>query len=192
MPRLSRLASQRRKLMPKIARAFARRGYRGATTAEIARACGVKEAILYRHWSDKQAMFIAAIEHVFDASIKTWNQLIRDLDASAAARRLLAYEARHHGEFGLYRLLFAGLGECRDPRIAAALRRTYLRFARFLQRRIALHWHGRDRHGAATRAAWAFVGLGTVANIGRELTLLGDRARARLLSEMGGQILEFR
>jgi hypothetical protein len=38
-------------------------------------------------------------------------------------------------------------------------------------------------------AAWALVGLGTVASIARELDLLGDRERRRLMTEVGGLLL---
>ena len=46
-----------------------------------------------------------------------------------------------------------------------------------------------DSHAAAFRDAWALVGLGTVASIGRELDLLNDSQRRRLVAEIGRLIL---
>jgi hypothetical protein len=53
----------------------------------------------------------------------------------------------------------------------------------------------RPRAGAeagvdAELVAWALVGLGTAANVGRELGLLSGRARARLLGEVGAALLD--
>ena len=76
----------------------------------LARRCGVQETILYRLWPDKKAMFIAAIEWVYDLSTRTWEDLLAGGAAKkSAAERLLDYEATHHGEFGLYRIVFAGV-----------------------------------------------------------------------------------
>lgn len=40
---------------------FARQGYHGTSTAEIARAAGCAEAVLYRHFDSKQALFAAVV-----------------------------------------------------------------------------------------------------------------------------------
>jgi AcrR family transcriptional regulator len=41
---------------------FAQRGFRGTTTAQIARACDVSEAILFRHFPTKQRLYQAILE----------------------------------------------------------------------------------------------------------------------------------
>src|SRR5437868_4048708 len=116
MARPSLVAEKRKELMPVVARAFAEMGYRRTTTADLARRCGVRENILYRLWPDKKAMFVAAIEHVFDLSVETWGKLLEQpTKKQSAARRLLEHEASHHGELGLYRIVFAGLSETDDP-----------------------------------------------------------------------------
>ena len=195
MPRPNQSAQRRQEFTPIIARAFAELGYRRTTTAELADRCGVRENILYRLWPDKKAMFIAAIEYVYGLSVRTWEGLLGEGDDKrGAAHRLLDYESVHHGEFGLYRIVFAGLSETDDPEIRRALRHMYDRFHRFIKQRIA---EARDGEAAealpeATLAAWAVVGLGTVASVTRELGLLSDRQRRRLLAEIGGSLLEGR
>lgn len=197
MARPSRTAERRRALAPILAGAFAELGYRRATTAELAERCGVRENILYRLWADKKAMFIAAIEYVYELSAAVWQRVLDEGGGGPdGARRLLAYESEHHGEFGLYRIVFAGLSETDDAEIRGALAGMYRRYQRFIAGRVRAHRGrrggpgGRQRGGAdAELVAWAIIGLGTVASITRELGLAGERQRRRLLGELGGELL---
>ncbi len=191
MPRPDRSRERREELLPKIAAVFAEMGYRRATTSALARRCGVQEPILYRLWPDKKGMFLASIEYVYALSTRIWKDLPAE-GGTSAAERILAYEADHHGEFGLYRILFAGLGETDDPEIEDALRRTYLRFQRFVRDRIVEHRRSRKGNAAPEpeAAAWAVVGLGTIVSAGRELGLFGPKDRRRILSAAGRALLE--
>lgn len=193
MPRPSQIREKRAELIPVVARAFAELGYRRTTTAALAERCGVRENVLYRLWPDKRAMFIAAIDYVYDLSAAVWQRLLDQDDGAARSRaeRVLNYEAEHHGEFGHYRIVFAGLSETDDPEIHAALANMYQRYQRFVREQIATYRGGDASAGApdAALAAWAVVGLGTVASIGRELGLISDRQRRRLLSDIGALLL---
>jgi len=183
--------SDPRRLLPILARAFAELGYRRATTAELARRCGVRENILYRAWPSKKAMFLAAIEYIFDSSRQTWERLLADGSADDAAQRVLDYESVHHGEYGLYRVVFAGLSETDDPEIRSALRRMYLHFQRFIAQRLRETPPRQRRAATAPEAmAWILVGVGTVANIGRELELLGAPERQDLFRQVGQLFLK--
>jgi AcrR family transcriptional regulator len=66
MPRPNQSAEKRQALLPILAEAFAEVGSRKATTAELARRCGVQETILYRLWVDKRAMFLASIDRILE------------------------------------------------------------------------------------------------------------------------------
>lgn len=192
MPRPSQIDAKRRELLPIVAQAFAELGYRRTTTAELAARCGVQETILYRLFADKRRMFIAAIGFVYDNSIRVWQQLLGASDHGVGpARALLDYESTHHGELGLYRIVFAGLSETDDPEIRDALRQMYRHFARFAAEQIAAE-RGHDGRAPAadeTLAAWALIGLGTVASIGNELDLLSPAQRARLFSQIGTRLI---
>ncbi|MBI5762015.1 MAG: TetR/AcrR family transcriptional regulator [Planctomycetes bacterium] len=192
MPRRSLSHEKRREFLPILAKAFAELSYRRTTTAELARRCDVRENILYRLWPDKKAMFIAAIDYVFDLSAKTWGAILAECKTPAeGASRLLEYEARHHGEFGHHRIVFAGLSETDDPEIRAALRRMFGRFQRFLANQIETSRGRKSSKSAAEPAmiAWAMLGLGTAANISRELDLLTGAQRRRLIGQMGELLL---
>jgi AcrR family transcriptional regulator len=192
MGRPNQSTQRRRAAIPIIAETFAELGFRRTTTAELAQRCGVRENVLYRLWPDKKAMFIAAIKYVYEVSATTWGRLLAEDDGKAsAATRLLEYESTHHGEFGLYRIVFAGLSETDDVEIRDALAEMYRRYHRFIQRQIDAHRAQGDAGAApsATLAAWAVIGLGTVANIGRELGLLRDGQRKQLMATVGQALL---
>ncbi len=57
-----RAKDRRRQLLKIAADLFARRGYHGATTAELARLAGITEPILYRHFEHKLDLFISVID----------------------------------------------------------------------------------------------------------------------------------
>lgn len=195
MPRPSQAREKRKQLLPAIARAFAELGYRRTTTAELAGRCQVQENTLYRLWPDKKAMFIAAIEYVYDLSVELWTGLLAEPADGSPAERLLSYEAEHLGEFGHARIIFAGLSETDDPEIRAALARMYQRYQKFVREQLGQHRAGKKKDQEETDPAliaWAFVGLGTVASIARELNLLGERDRKRLLTHVGRLLLEGR
>ena len=191
MPRPNQSNERRQRFTPILAKTFAELGYRRATTAALAEACGVQETVLYRLWSDKRAMFIAAIEYIYDLSVAKWDKLVAaSSDGRSPAERLLKYEATHHGEFGMYRIVFAGLNEADDPQIHAALCRMYSRYNSFIVRRLNEHRGDREDCVADGLSAWALIGLGTITSIGRELGLLSPEARQKLWEEAGRHMLD--
>ncbi len=127
-----------KRMLPLVARAFADLGYRRATTAALAKRCGVRENVLYRAWPDKKAMFIASIDFVWQRSMDIWQRLVEESGKTGAeaATLILEYESKHHGETGLYKVVFAGLTELDDPQVAAALRNMYRSFHAFITRQV--------------------------------------------------------
>jgi AcrR family transcriptional regulator len=193
MARTSKASERREAFLPIVVRTFAEFGYRRTTTAELAKRLDVRENILYRLWSDKKAMFIASIEYVYNQSVEIWKKLLdQENTKTSTAEQILAYEANHHGEFGLYRIIFAGLSEVDEPEIRKTLKEMYARFHSFVRDQIAAH-HEKyeiDLKPDAAILAWAILGLGTVANISRELGMLTDPQRKKLISEAGQVLLE--
>lgn len=193
MPRVSQIDEKRKELLPIVALAFAELGYRRATTAELALRCEVRENILYRLWPDKKTMFIASIDYVYEQAASTWRQVLSETDDNAdAAMRLLKHEAEHYGESGLHRIIFSGLSEVDEPEIREALRKMYGRFHRFIRGQVTAHRNGARASRLPDEAvsAWAIVGLGNVANIGRELGLLTTRQRKKMFREAGRLMLD--
>jgi AcrR family transcriptional regulator len=190
VPRTPRLDEQRKEILPILAHAFGELGYRRTTTAELARRCGVRENILYRHWSDKSAMFVAALDHVHDLAIETWQRVLEDAASGAkAAGDVLDYEARHLGEFGNYRIIFSALGDIDTPEIKRALRRMYRSFFRLIRDALVTARRGRDREPDADQAAWAVIGLGTISTILDALGLLSGPKRGELIRRAGRSLI---
>jgi AcrR family transcriptional regulator len=179
-----------RRLLPILASAFAQLGYRRATTAELARRCGVRENTLYRAWPSKKAMFLAVIEYVFDAARSIWEGLLAKGEPQHAAQRVLDYESVHHGELGLYRVVFAGLSETDDPEIRSSLRRMYLQFQKFIAAQVRSADTARSSPADPELIGWLLVGVGTVSNIARELGLLSAAQRRALFLEVGRAFLQ--
>ena len=206
MARPNRSDERRREVVRPVAETFAELGYRRTTTAVLAERCGLQEVALYRLWPDKKAMFVAAIEFVGDNTERIWDGLVPGAgagsgavgragkDASSGAERLLAHEAKHLGEFGFHRILFAGFSETDDPDIHAALRGVYERLLQRIGALVAAHRAARgsalDRAlPAALLTAWALVGLGTATNLGRELGMLDEAGRTDLFAAIGRHLL---
>lgn len=204
MPRPSQAAQKRAEHIATVARAFADLGYRRTTTAELASRCALPENVLYRLWPDKKSMFIAAIDHVYARAAMVWQRLLDKHVSGSRAEALLKYEAEHLGELGFARIVFAGLSETDDPDIRGALSRMYLGYQQFVEDQVRAHRNGaagQSGKGGARKgtrsetridpalAAWALIGIGTVGNIARELTLLNGKERSRLVTLAGTALL---
>lgn len=59
-------ADRRTSILEAATTAFAARGFDGARTLEIAEAAGVSEALLYRHFPSKQALYDAVLERLIE------------------------------------------------------------------------------------------------------------------------------
>jgi AcrR family transcriptional regulator len=191
MARPNRSAERQKGAVPTIAATFAELGYRRTTTAILAERCGLTEVALYRLWPDKRAMFVAAIGHVGANTERIWDGLAAARGSASVAERILRHESRHLGEFGFHRILFAGFSETDDPAIRGALRAVYDRLLARIARHVAEHRAARKAKDLppALLTAWALVGLGTATNLGRELDLLGERARNQLFAAVGAHLL---
>ena len=64
---------RRRQLLEAALDLFSRKGFKGTTTKEIAAAAGVTEAIVFRHFASKQALYQAVLDHCHEsAEMQEW------------------------------------------------------------------------------------------------------------------------
>jgi TetR/AcrR family transcriptional regulator len=61
-------ADRQRQLLEVAMNVFSRRGFKGATTKEIAAAAGVAEAVIFQHFPSKEALYSAVLELHLDIS----------------------------------------------------------------------------------------------------------------------------
>ncbi len=75
------MSERRQQLISAAIRVFASRGFRGATTREIALAAGVTEAVIFQHFPDKDALYAAILEHKAEQQLA--NDWMAELDGAA-------------------------------------------------------------------------------------------------------------
>ncbi|MCC6873732.1 MAG: TetR/AcrR family transcriptional regulator [Sandaracinaceae bacterium] len=141
---------------------FSRGGFRGATTAALAQAAGITEALLYRHFRSKKALFLGALAHVLD---RVEREVAARLDAHddpvAGLESLFGYfheQLREDPQFG--HLIYLVASELRDPEVRRAYVRAQDRILSRLEAAIA-RWasQGQLRAGVDPRAAaWLILG----------------------------------
>lgn len=132
-------AKRREQLLDTAVSLFAERGYGGATTAELARAAGVTEPIIYRHFASKKALFISVIDRTSDLITQTWERQLRTAkDPAQRLRRLIAANpmVSDRGR-GIYRVIVQAMTEIEDPQILEAIQRHVIALHKFVTREVA-------------------------------------------------------
>ena len=74
-------AERRQALIDTAIKVFSEGSYHGTTTAEIARAAGISEPILYRHFASKRELYLAALDHVWGNARASWEHALATTDA---------------------------------------------------------------------------------------------------------------
>lgn len=163
---MSRLpaAKRREQLLDTAAKLFALHGYAGATTSEIARAAGVTEPIIYRHFPSKREMFIALIERTGEQTIKLWEHDLRAApDPAERLKRLIRANpmVTNRGR-GVYRVIVTAMTEVDDPKIQQALNDHIQMLHAFLTKEVE---RAQEHHQVSARfspaiTAWALIDMG--------------------------------
>ncbi|MFC6884017.1 MULTISPECIES: TetR/AcrR family transcriptional regulator [Actinomadura] len=155
---LSTAEERRDTVLRTAVRAFAARGYYGTTTTEVAKAAGISQAYLYRLFPDKQALFVAVVDHC--------SALIRQCHADGAAsagsadpEAVLAAMARSYGALiddrDLLVVLLHAACAASEPAIGDAIRTCYAKQVEYV----------RAASGASDEQIRRFFGDGLLANI---------------------------
>ena len=178
-------AERRGHLIETALRVFSEGSYRGTTTAEIARAAGVSEPILYRHFGSKRELYLAALDHVWAKARVVWEAAL--VGSSTVAGGLEDLGKGHFSvtdcKFQLAELWVQALGEAAEDAELQDHLRTHMREVHdFLvdairrgQAEGSLH---PDRDPEAE--AWVFMAGGLFGMVGRRVGLLGDDEVARI------------
>ncbi len=133
-PRL-RAADRRRQLLDVAADLFARRGFRGTTTAELAKSAGVTEPILYRHFTSKLDLFVTLIDEIGLELIDRWTEALESVSDPMDRLGILLGESpgKHQRAPSQYRIILQAITESgNDPAIVLAVRRQTSRLHSFV------------------------------------------------------------
>ena len=177
-------AARRLALIETAIRVFSDGSYRGTTTAEIARAAGVSEPILYRHFASKRDLYLTALDHVWGLARTQWEHV---LDSTPNVREAFESMGRDHVtirdcKFQMAELWVQALSEANeDPELRRQLRRHMREVHDFIA---AVIRRGQDEGVLnparnADAEAWTFLAGGVLGMVGRRIGLLaGDEVQA--------------
>jgi len=134
-----RKADRKRQLLARAKQLFVTRGYRDATTEDIARAAGVSEPVLYRHFDSKKALFLEVLQEIREATLTRWRDAVAGLaDPLAKLHTVVDTYLDTTREHALeFRIMHRTLVETDDPEIVELLRGFYLDSEAFLAQIIA-------------------------------------------------------
>lgn len=116
-------AERKQQLLDIAADLFAAHGYARATTAELAKAAGVTEPIIYRHFKSKKDLFIALIERTGERTLDQWGEdLSGEADPAARLGRLIGDNPMVSPEGRVaYRVFLQAISEVEDADIRQAV-----------------------------------------------------------------------
>lgn len=144
---------------------FAGSSYGGATTAEIARAAGVSEPILYRHFASKRDLYLACLDQAWRALRGAYDERLGELGERNAPAAIGRASLEFHASSAVKptMLWMQALTEAGDDAEIRSFLRGQLRevhdyVATAVRRAQAVGGVPADRDPAAE--AWIFLGAG--------------------------------
>lgn len=162
----SRMPGEKRReqLLDCAAALFAQSGYARATTAELAKAAGVTEPIIYRHFESKRDLFVALVDRAAERTIHQWDeQLSSAKDPAERLRRLLSGNpmVSLRGR-ATYRVILQAITEVDDPKIRDAVRKHIADLHAFVTREVK---RAQEENKVTERfspeiVAWALIHVG--------------------------------
>lgn len=181
-PRMA-AADRRQHLVETAIRLFTEGSYRGTTTAEIARAAGVSEPILYRHFASKRDLYLAALEHVWAKTREGWERLLDESSDACAAVEAIGkgHVSVRSPKLQLAELWVQALSEAsHDPQLKRHLRRHMREVHDFVA---GLIRRGQEQGAIAAERdadseAWIMLAGGILGMVGRRVGLLDDEELA--------------
>jgi TetR/AcrR family transcriptional regulator len=192
MPRM-RAQQRRRQLLEVAASLFSRLGYRGTTTAELAKAAGITEPILYRHFENKLDLFVTLVDEVGREVIAGWQKALDGVnDPRKRLEILLAGNpATHERGRSVYRVIFQAMTEAEGDRsIARAIRKHVSKLHKFVAGELASLQAAAAirRDEPPADLAWLLmnvaVGYGLMSPLGLGRNARGKLSMERLLTDL--------
>lgn len=190
--RARRLPADKRKrqIIESARGVFAAQSYGRVGTADLARAAGISEPALYRHFAGKKELFVATIRATGPRLLKIWEEISVDYEDPIETLWAIGVYYYDHLESHAtnMKLQFRALSEADDPDIQAALHDNFEAFVEFVADTLE---EGKAR-GIVKRdvdsrmIAWQFLGIGMTLDL---MNMLGfkdevDRTRSDLWGRM--------
>jgi AcrR family transcriptional regulator len=186
-------AKRREQLLSTAARLFAEVGYARATTAEIARAAGVSEPIIYRHFKSKKDLFVALIEESGRETIAQWNRHLKGSDdPTERLRRILGDNPMvQPAGRDAYRVMLQAITMIDDEEIRLAINRHMRALHEFLTGEVsgAQQAHKFTRRFPAEAVAWLLLDIGLGFGVLVALGVRDSGAEAKQVRDVLSRVL---
>lgn len=163
---MSRLpaAQRREQLLDSAASLFAEHGYARATTAQLAKAAGVTEPIIYRHFKSKRDLFVALIQRTGKRTLEQWQEHLKGASDPAERLRRLIGDNPMVSPTGRteYRVFLQAISEVEDDKIQAAINEHIAKVHAFLAAELerAQAAHRVTTKFSAEVLAWLLINIG--------------------------------
>jgi AcrR family transcriptional regulator len=165
LPRQRLTSAERRAAIVKVAiELFAKHGFRGTTTRELASAVGVSEPVLYQHFATKRDLYTAIVDHMVAEASRSFDRVRSTLAGATDDRSFLQWYGERLLDFYLdqtdyMRLLLFSALEGHDLAEIWHERCT-VDFLRMLESHIGLRVEeGAFREMSPAMAMRAFIGM---------------------------------
>ena len=186
MARARRLPAEdrRRQIIESAREVFGSQSYAKVGTADLAKAVGVSEPALYRYFSGKKELFLAALRSTAPRLLELWQNIAYDVEDPLETLWSIGVHYYDHLEShsGNMRLQFQAISEADDPEIRQALRENFAAFVRF----VAETLEEGKRRGIVRRdldsrlVAWQFLGIGLTLDLMRLLGFSSELDRGKM------------
>lgn len=194
---VSRLTAAERKaqLLGVAARVFARRGYAGTTTAELAESAGVSEPIIYRHFRSKKELFVELVRQTGAETVASWERSLEGLSdpVERLAKLIRSNPMVSPRGYARYRVIVQALAEAEDAEIHGALAEHVGALKGVIEREV----RGAQEAGVVSRrfspelTAWTliYVGVGHGTTAALRLPGVGVDARGNDVGDIIGLVM---
>ena len=177
---------RRRQIIESARGVFASQSYAKVGTADLAKAAGISEPGLYRHFTGKKDLFLATIRATGPRLLKIWEEISCDYEDPIESLWAIGVYYYDHLEShsANMKLQFRALSEADDPDIREALRDNFEAFVDFVADTLD---EGKARGVVRSEVdsrliAWQFLGIGMTMDLMHMLEFKDevDRTRADL------------
>ncbi|MCC6284894.1 MAG: TetR/AcrR family transcriptional regulator [Phycisphaerales bacterium] len=186
-------AKRREQLLSTAARLFAEVGYARATTSEIARAAGVSEPIIYRHFRSKKELFVALIDESGRETISQWKRHLKGSeDPTDRLRRILGDNPMVQAAGrDAYRVMLQAITMIDDEEIRQAINRHMRALHEFLASEVvrAQQAHRFTTRFPAEAVAWLLLDIGLGFGVLVALGVRDSGAEAKQVRDVLSRVL---
>lgn len=198
MARARKLPAQdrRRQIIESARDVFAEQSYAKVGTADLAKAAGLSEPALYRHFSGKKELFIETLRSTGPKLLDIWQEIASDIEDPLETLWAIGVHYYDHlqSHSGNMKIQFQGVSEADDPDIREALRENFGAFVAFVSETLD---EGKRRGTVrddidSELLAWQFLGIGFTLDL---VSFLGfstivDRSKAEQWGRLYQQLVK--